>query len=121
MPALYVEFGSFPKICWIYFQLKSDTNVGSSNEDQCISVHLGCNSLDVYPADKCSRSQNRNTHFISITFYSASFFFLDYETSDLWCSKTVDTEKPYIVTRDKHILAKVLSLYARHFSGGEIW
>jgi hypothetical protein len=30
------------------------------------------------------------------------------------------SEKPYIVTRDKHVLAKVVSLYARHFSGGEI-
>jgi len=52
-------------------------NVGSSNEGQCISVHLGCNSLDVYPADRYSRPQNRNTRFISVTFYSASLFFLD--------------------------------------------
>jgi len=115
MPASYVEFGCFPKICWIYFQFKSDTNVGSSNEDQCVSAHLGYKSLDVCLADKYSRSQNRNPHFISITFYSASFFFLD-DTSDLWCSKIVDTVKSHILLRVINIFWLKLSHCIRDIS-----
>jgi hypothetical protein len=59
------------------------------------------------------------THFVSITFYSALSFSAMMTQVIYAVQNRRRSEKPYFVTRDQHIPAKVVSLYTRNFSGGD--